>query len=188
MNELFLLLIIESCILGAIFARLDGGGITKVPEVVERALCMSFFVLACVPSASWLSVFALIGTFGIATGHGQYFPTLAKKPVDPEYFDFIVKWFFGPEPRNSATLYLDSYLYKRCAFGMFVTGSIVGIPAAITCIATGNLYGIAMLFTGVAKALGYHIGYKLTGSTEAGEYLNGTLRTLLCMIAFIGGL
>lgn len=188
MNELFLLLIIVSCVLGAIFARMDGGGIVKTPEAVERALCMSFFILACVPSAGFLSVLALLGTFGIATGHGQYFPTCVKQTVKPEFFDFLVRPFFGEDPRNQLLPYSDSLLYMRNAFGMFVTGSIVGLPAALLCIATGNFYGIAMLFTGVAKTLGYHLGFKLTGRTEAGEYLNGALRTLLCMITFIGGL
>lgn len=186
MSELYLLLTIESCILGALCARLDGSDI-KVPNSIKLTMCMVFFIIACVPSAGFFAALAMLGAIGIATGHGQYFPTLNKAPVEPEKFDFIVQRFFGPDPRNYDNPYSESGLYKRCAFGMFVTGSIVGIPAGLLCILTGNLYGVVLLFTGVAKALGYHLGYKLTGSTEAGEYLNGTLRTLLCMVAFIGG-
>lgn len=185
------LFILQACILGGIAARLDGGGITKMNEWLERAFCMFYFVLACIPTAGIYSVLSLLGTFGIATGHGQYFPDMNPQKCKPEYFDFIVKRFFGEDKRTTA-LYVPGdelnlkQLYKRNAFGMFVTGSLVGLPAAILSISFGNLYGVALLFTGVAKAVSYIVSDKLYGATEPAEFMNGFLRTLLCMITLFG--
>ncbi len=191
---MYIIFVLESCILGAAFARIDGGGLLRMNEWIERLLCMSFFVLACVPTAGLWSLLALLGMFGIATGHGQYFLAMLKEKLDPEWFDFIVEYFYGKDPRTAedyvdGTPYEDeTKLYHRCVFGMFVTGTIVGLPAAVICIATGNLYGILLLLTGLAKAGSYHIWHLLTGKTEHAEASNGFTRTLLAMLALTKGL
>jgi len=191
---LFILYTLQAIFLGALFGRIDGGGVYKWNEQVERLAIMSYFVFACIPTAGSLSILALLGTFGIATGHGQYFLAIMLQKCKPEFFDFIVTLFYGKDPRT-----LNSYingtpvqdkvkLYYRCLLGMCVTGSLVGLPAAIICILTGNIYGLALLLTGPAKAFSYFICDKLGYSTENAEYLNGALRTLLTCIALFGGL
>lgn len=187
---MLLLYTIQSVILGAILGRMYGNGHTMLNKHVTNLLSMLPFVFVCMATAGPYGLLALIGMFGIATGHGQYFLSLALQQCKPEYFDFIIKPLFGDDPRT-----LPSYvkgtpvlgnLYERCLFGMFVTGSIVGIPAAIVCISSGNILGVALLLTGLAKAASYLVCDKLNLGSERAEYLNGALRTLLTCITFIG--
>lgn len=205
--------IVQTLFLGAIFARMDGGGIVKTPEIVERLLVMSFFVFACWPSAGMYSVLALIGMVGIATGHGQYFLSMLVKAINPQRLDIIVEYFFGTDPRtlekydnykeekwvnvtpavqedlhNELEKYSYTKLYKRNLFGMFVTGSLEGLPAGIICLLSGNILGIVLLLTGFTKATSYFICNKLGFTTEPAEYIKGLLRNLLCLIALYGGL
>lgn len=191
MELLYAMLIIQSVVIGALAGRIDGGGIFKFNEWVERAIIMSFFVIACIPTAGFWSVFALLGTFGIATGHGQYFLDLNMQKVKPEWFDFIVEWFFGKDPRTLEVQPADidkEHLYDRCLFGMFVTGTVVGLPAAIVALLSGNFPGgLLFLMTGIAKAGAYYASDKLGYKTEGGEYGNGGLRNLICSVVFIMG-
>lgn len=189
---------------GAVYGRLDGGGITKSPEWVERSLIMFFFVLATAPFAGMYSLLAYVGVLGIATGHGQYFlhrsakyMTKTKERVDP-----VVKLFFGQDPRDDEHFKdlpqnheeivqaMDDYgmgrLYARCVFGMFVTGSLVGLPAFILCAVFGHaVIGSIFLLTGVCKAVAYVTSYELWKNTEGAEFINGGLRTTLCVIALL---
>ena len=178
-----------ACAFGALFARMDGGGEPKTPEWVERTLCMLVFMIACAPFAGMWALAAYLGVVGIATGHGQYFLARALKRIKPERVDFIVRLFFGRDPRETSALAsdLDAYgstkLYCRCVFGMFVTGTLVGLPAAILALCYGQ-YAAALLFslTGVAKALAYIAGYELFKATEPAEWINGFLRTGLALL------
>jgi hypothetical protein len=172
---------------------------------------MFFFVLACAPFADLWALFAYVGVIGIATGHGQYFLIRAVKALSGERFDFIVRLFFGRDPRtdikylqyrddNSVNLptavrdeirqkmsdYGLSKLYWRGVFGMFVTGSFTGLFAAIVALCFDQ-YLIAFIFalTGVAKALAYMISDKIWNNTEGAEYINGGWRNAICL-AVIG--
>lgn len=185
---------------GATLGRIDGGGILKMPELVERLLIMSFFVGAVLPFAGYWSALALIGMFGIATGHGQYFLHRVVKYIDPEKVDFLVKLVFGKDPRTNVyyadneseygglrldlKAYGETKLYWRCVFGMFVTGTLVGLPASIIAIVFGQylIAGILAL-TGFAKAIAYIVGYEIWESTEPAEFINGGLRNLLVYIS-----
>lgn len=205
--ELFYLLIAAYVIfLGAVFGRLDGGGIAKVSEWLERSLIMFFFVLACAPIAHYWAILAYFGVVGIATGHGQYFLNLSAKAVSGERTDFIARFIFGDDPRTNIKyikyrndgwsdapqeikdqIYLEmqdyglNKLYWRNVFGMFVTGSLVGIPACIISISFGELYGLLFLLTGPAKAIAYMMGQKFWGNTEQAEFINGGLRNGICL-------
>ncbi len=195
---------------GAIHGRVDGGGIAKVSEWVERTLVMSGFVIACAPFAGLWALTAYSGVAGIATGHGKYFLAMLAKATGPEFFDFIVSWFFGKDPRTSDEykkwrgekwssapqeikdklhLELQTYghgrLYRRCVFGMFVTGTLVGLPAFVVSIVFGKLYGAFFLLTGIIKALSYIIGWEVFKSTEPAEYMNGGGRNALCLIVIL---
>lgn len=196
---------------GAISGRLDGGGlVADVKEWLERILVMFAFVLACAPFAGFYAFFSLIGVAGIATGHGQYFLSLAVKAIEPEFFDFVVRLFFNQDPRTAKkfTVWrnekwliapqsikdevlkdMNAYglkkLYWRCVFGMFVTGSIVGLPAFILAIYFEKSYGTLFLLTGVVKSLSYMTAWKFFKNTEAAEYMNGGGRNALCSIVIV---
>lgn len=206
--ELFYILIALKCILlGAVYGRLDGGGLAKVSEWVERSLIMFFFVLTCAPFAGYWAFLSYTGVVGIATGHGQYFLDLPIKALSGERFDFIVRLLFGDDPRTNKKyikyrddewvnapraskdqlhLRMKDYglnkLYWRNVFGMFVTGSLVGLPAFILSMYFGEFAGALFLLTGVVKALAYMIGQKFWGSTEPAEYINGGLRNVICLL------
>lgn len=199
--EFFLFLLsVKFIFLGAIYGRMDGGGIVKTPELLERILCMSFFVLACAPFAGAWSLIALAGIAGIATGHGQYFLARLPKYTKPEFFDFAVRPFFGADPRNEYISgensgieyekkikeYGPKKLYWRNVFGMLITGTIVGLGAFVVCLAHGSFfYGLLFLMTGVIKAISYILGWELFKSTEQAEYINGGARTALCVAVLI---
>lgn len=190
---------IKVIFLGAVYGRLDGGGIAKVSEWVERSLIMFFFVLACTPFAGLWSLLAYAGVIGIATGHGQYFLARTVKHISPERLDFIVRLFFGQDPRTKYTqkdnieaaiaAYGNNRLYWRCVFGMFVTGSFVGLPAVIISLCFGAFTPALWLsLTGVVKALAYMTGYALFKNTESAEYINGAGRNVLCLGAIFWAL
>jgi hypothetical protein len=192
---------------GAVLGRIDGGGIVKINEWVERILIMTCFAFACSFDAGFWSIIAYLGMFGIATGHGQYFPSVEVKAQKPEFFDFIVSRFFGNDPRASLKyksfrnspieqqpkellkLDIDQYgskkLYWRNAFGMFITGSIVGIPSAVLLLIFGNVYGALFLLTGVVKSISYLFAWQYFRNTVPAEYMNGAGRNVLCLIVLI---
>lgn len=204
---------------GAIHGRIDGGGIAKVSEWVERTLVMSGFVMAAVLFSDWWGLLAYAGVVGIATGHGQYFLNRAVKYIGDkpdgkkgsyERVDPIVRLLFGKDPRTDTKfanmpkaeqvismrgemeVYGMTRLYWRNVFGMFVTGSLVGLPAAIISVCFGQ-YQCAAIFacTGIAKAIAYVIGYRFfvkkenPSGTEAAEYINGGLRNVICLAVIL---
>lgn len=204
--HLFLLAFLPLCALGGLFARMDGGGKPATPEIVERLLCISFFVAAVFAINPWLSPVALLGMFGLATGHGQYFLSFLERAVDGERLDFIVRLVFGDDPRTHIRYLsfrgekwanapqgmkdilkseLEQYgrkkLLCRSVFGMFVTGSMVGLPAAIVSLCYGRFVEAGLLAsTGLVKALAYYV---VRPNTQPAEWINGTLRTALALVA-----
>lgn len=203
---------VQSALLGAVFGRMDGGGVIKTPEWVERSLIMSYFVLGCLPFAGPWSLVAYTGVLGIATGHGLYFPTRSIKAAAPERVDPFVRLFFGHDPRTAPKyaqyrklssgqlqaehphIYseiqaeMQAYgmdrLLRRCLFGMFTTGALVGLPAAVMAIYFHAWISAAFFaLTGPWKAFAYWAGWKATGATEACEWINGGGRAALATSA-----
>lgn len=203
--------------LGALFGRMDGGGGPKVPEIVERLLIMSFFVIACIPFAEWWSLLALVGALGVITGLGQYFLEVAVKAIEPEKIDVVVKLLFGKDPRTEERfaiargvappdllrLYPNVYrnliesmgrygfkkLYWRCVFGLGLRGQIVGLPAMILALVYGAwLSAFFFSLVGIFTSFAYMIAWKVFKSTEHAEWFNGGFRTLLAMSAFVAAL
>lgn len=119
------LIILISSLIGGWLGRMDGGAPPKIPNIIERLLCLSPFVivaallygdwvyaafLAAIPNTKkdknesngrflWLA--SLLGIFGISTGHGQYFMARMLKQIKPERVDFILTWFFGKDYRTT---------------------------------------------------------------------------------------
>lgn len=187
-------------LVGGYFAAMDGGFPPKwMPNWIERLLCMSFVVAACVPFASWWSILALIGMVGIVTGPGQFFLARECKAINPQGIDFIVRLFFGkdwrtkfPEKHIFSANEIDYYyanvfdkLYWRCAFGLGLRGLLFALPAAILAVCFEQYEAMCyFLLTGPGTAIAYMIGYKLNRtSTAPAEWINGTIRTALVLVA-----
>jgi hypothetical protein len=186
---------------GAIYGRLDGGGTFKPPELVERILIMYAFVVACSIEAGAWSFLAAAGGVGIATGHGQYFLQLRRMFIRPEYFDFLLTPFFGKDPRTTQAVitlpenhpdiekavndYGIKKLYWRCVAGMFVTGTIVGLPAFVILAFYVSPYSLLFLLTGVLKSLSYMFAWRFFKSTVPAEYINGGGRNALCLLVIL---
>lgn len=200
--------------ISALAARMDGGGKPKTPEWVEKALCIFPFVLATWPYAGYYCAIGAAGVAGPAMGHGQYFLARIIEAVDPERIDFIVRLFFGEDPRCRAEfvtlrglgydelspdqraaikLRMDQYgmdrLYRRNVFGMFIGGCVIGLPAAGVALWFGAwLPALYLSLTGFVKAAAYHFCYKIFKSTEQAEWTNGGGRGGLAAAAFLHGI
>lgn len=193
-------------VIGAVTARMDGGGLIRTHEWVERTLCIAPFVAVCIPYAGWYSLLAYLGVVGLLLGHGQYFLNLTPRFCSPERIDPLVKIFFGEDPRTNkdfegytAGVY-DEYfkslmqkriltygknkLYWRCVFGMFIGGSLVGLPAAVLALCFSDIYTALILSTtGFVKSFAYMYGHYFFNNTESAEYMNGFLRNLIALLS-----
>lgn len=101
--------------------------------------------------------------------------------------------------RRDSERYGMKKLYWRNVTGMFCTGFLVGLPAGIIAIVYGAyLSALFFLCTGFAKSISYILGYSLyqaglleklgkhlDHATAAGEYANGFIRTLFCILAIL---
>lgn len=193
------LIFVLSCFAGAQYARMDGGGGPKTPELTERLLCIGPFVAPAIFSGGWWGLLALIGMVGLAIGHGPYFLDRLLKGLggDMPGVDFIVRWIFGPDwraqfPENhifttdEEIFYQESVypgLLKRNLFGLSLSGFLVGAPAGIICICFGDIgAGISLMLTAFIKPWAYWISYP---DTKPGELLNGTVRSALALVVLL---
>lgn len=171
--------------------RMDGHAPPDTPEWFERVLCM-VPVLALAAACHPLYVFpSFAGVIGIITGHGQYFLSRAVKAIEPEKIDFIIRLFFGKDPRaadefkhlrgisendlsqedkaliyRAITDYGRERLYWRNVAGLSLGGSIVTIPLSIILIIKGAFIAAPIaLAAGAQKGLSYMAGYKLADTS-----------------------
>lgn len=204
-----LLLILGISLLWGWFGRMDGGAPPKIPNIVERFLCLFPFIFVACTFYGWWGTFASLGLLGIVTGHGQYFLYRLLKPCNPERVDFLLVPFFGKDYRTtldkntpitkeqSDYYYKNKYekMYWRNVAGMFLTGLLVGFPASIVSYAHGDIIiGSLFLLTGPIKSISYMIGWELRNvlhikyldeDTAKAEFINGFLRTLLCGVIWM---
>jgi len=171
----------------AFFSRMDGGGEPKTPEVVERLLCISPFLLLGFLLHPIALLPALFSYAGRATGHGQYFPDVEGKTIpkeNTEFIDPLVSLFFGKDPRvshhhpisqSAIKTYGLQKLKLRCFFGMCLTGLMVSLPLSMTALVLEQPLIAALLFlSGIGKGVAYQISHTFFNSpTLFAEYLNG---------------
>lgn len=166
-------------------SRMDGGGPPVTPEWFERTFVM-IPTLALAGTMGFAPVlFSALGVVGRITGHGMYFLQRMPKAIEPEFFDFVVRRFFGADPRAAAEFAdlrgidmedmpegradeimqaVNAYgwdrLYWRCVTGMAVTGLVVTLPLALVTLAHGHaLAAVIIAIAGAQKGLAYMIGY-----------------------------
>lgn len=181
-------IIIVSAILGGLLNRWRGHA-SKYKFLFPRPLPQIVLSLpygyACIHAGLpwWVATIAFVGALlGWTTGHGQYFPDLSPEHVKPERLDFLLRPFFGKDPRHFPRAdeppeffnrRIDRYgrfrLALRCMLGMSLTGLVVTIGAGIA------LHSIPLAITGALKGPAYQIARLFGWGPEGGEYLAGAV-------------
>lgn len=185
----FLLILALTCFCGGVFIRLRGMNNTFPPPVLEMLYCviyllvMQFFEVSRMEMAAAYA--AAVGF--LCSGHGQW-QSLNKwlKYTKPEKLDFIVRIFFGRDPRTMFKGWSDKMiedeclkygltkLYWRGVFGMAVSGMAVSLFPGLAVMHAGfPLYGAILALSGALKGWAALIGWEVNGNTEGGEWRNG---------------
>lgn len=210
MTIYYIMGVIALSFIGAVFYRMRGGK-PDIPRPIEQMLFCSIFILV-----GWLTgvewwfnglTFA-IATAATLTGHGTYFLSRMVKAVEPERMDFLVRPFWGADPRTIEkykSLRGDNWymadqrardeveaamikyglekLYWRNVTGMAVTGGIVSLAPGIGIAFVNPLVGLLVAISGfIAKPIAYMVSYKAGHDTEGGEYGTGALQWLFLAI------
>lgn len=164
--------------------RMDGGATPKTPEWFERFLVMAPIVAFGFACGIGPGITSIAGTVGVATGHGQFFLARLIKAVKPEATDFLIRPFFGEDPRcrkefvalrgvshdalspdqrEAIKHVMETYgmrkLYWRCVAGLAITGGLVTLPLALAVLIQHKfLLAAVIVLVGVQKPLGYMLG------------------------------
>lgn len=201
---MIILMLFMAFITGAALYRLRGMGKETTFDfkrpIEQAAFCFVFLAaMQCFHVEFIFSTVCYIIAVAICcTGHGQYFPAMMAKAIEPERLDFIVKWFYGDDPRTedklvieveeAINLYGRTKLYNRCLFGMIITGGFVSLMPGIA-IAFSNIgAGLMVAVSGfVFKPLAYDVAHRIWKNTDHAEYIYGGLQWLFivnCILAF----
>lgn len=130
-------------------------------------------------------------------GHGQYMSLgTVWKPISPERVDFIVRLWFGIDPRTVSPLGERVDLYERCLAGLAVVGLAAVLPCVIALSFANPLAAFILAIGGMSKAIAYAIGWEvypdgqgkgvkeLNQATQIGEFLTGLFAGLTLLIAW----
>lgn len=165
--------------MGAITSRMCGGGKPDVPWGLDQ------FIYALPYAAfgdGWLKLLSYAGgVIGKRSGHGQYHGVFGKRtnPKDDEWFDFIVKIFFGEDMTGPNR-------WKRNLFGLFLSGVFPVLIASVLTTLSGHYIAALVIFMGGAlKPVAYLITAKTKYFTNGGEYLTGAFAWSAAMIAVL---
>ena len=133
-----------------------------------------------------------------STGHGQYMSLgTVWKPIKPEKLDWIVRLWFGVDPRTRNPLPEPEDIYDRCLLGLAVVGVAAVIGGVIALGYLNPIAGLVLAIGGALKAVGYTIGWyiypsgkgkglpQLNEATQVGEFLAGLFDGLGLAIAAV---
>lgn len=152
--------------LGAVLSRMDGGGIIKLPEWVDKVGVTFPYAIIGYMVVPWAAVPCMaFAWLGRALGHGGFFD-LGSNPKEPnngrdlERIEPAIYWLHD----NISRFWYDF-------IGLMLSGLMVTIIPAMFLAVWGH-YALALLMvlSGLAKAPSYALG---RGNTEIGEYVNG---------------
>ncbi|MCC7305831.1 MAG: hypothetical protein IT558_06180 [Alphaproteobacteria bacterium] len=189
-------------------SRMCGGAPPPLGRPYTQILYAIPLGLICLKSGVFTLAAFAGAYFGKSTGHGQWM-SLAHviKKVHEEPLDFIVTWFWGPDPRviasddAQAVILSREYgltkLYWRCVSGLVVVGTAVTIiPALIFGVFVSPVGALLLLISGALKGPAYMIGWKIypTGggsgipelnqATQIGEFLTGLFTGVAIALAW----
>lgn len=197
-HSLFLLFAATWC--GAFFYRMRGGA-PSWPRPIEQMLFCSVLLFSMVAFGVvwWLTGSAYAAAVAAClTGHGTYFLSLSVESVEPERFDFLIRPFFGYDPRStypfidlrgkdshelteeqrqSISTAMVAYgmrkLYWRGVAGLSLTGVIVTLIPGIAIMTEHFGAGLLVALSGAIKGPMYMLSHWRGWGTEGGEYGNG---------------
>lgn len=174
-------------LLGALISRAHGAG--WLPKVILSLLWALPF--AALPAAHfWLNWWSLLAVLclgfcalGKSMAHGQWMSLgTVWKYIKPERMDFIIKWFFGNDPRSLVAKTVNitreikyNKLYWRCVSGMALKGVLSVSGAVVTFGFINPWFSVIMLVSGASCGLAYMIGWAVypKHATVIGEVLKG---------------
>lgn len=179
-------------IIGGLIYRIRGGLPPKMPRPIDQVLfSLPYGYMAYLFSNDYYvcAIVLALTTLFVCGGHGQWYSLgTVWKRIEAERFDFIVKWFFGEDPRVSLDESINEErpikydkLYWRCVFGMAVSGVTYALLIAV-CAAWFGLYteSLILFLSGTLKAPAYMLGWALPSKinhfrkgTELGEFFTG---------------
>lgn len=193
--------------LGGFISRLHGGGFMNVNRWLRNALwSLPFAVLIGLSNGGFmLCVLTFVLCFlGKTTGHGQYFLSRTVKKIEPEKIDFLIKPFFGSDPRTKegdVSLNMAGYgmdkLYRRNVTGLCVGGLFSVLGAVCAMLFISPLCALILATGGALKGAAYMIGYKFASGddfplgddfnedTEIGEFLTGVFAFFAIGICYV---
>lgn len=192
-------------IYGAFVSRFHGGGFKGgVPKGIKNTLWslpFTGFVSYCFVTGGfewyWTAIAGVLCFvlcyLGKTTGHGQWFLSRAVRAISPEKLDFIVRLFWGQDPRTfgkyekyfdrptsvqpKAQLQTDMNrygmikLYWRNVTGMSVVGLAAVFGAVVAGAFVSPILSLVLAIGGIMKGASYMIGYAILG--ERGGDLSG---------------
>lgn len=100
---LSIFILFMATITGAVLYRARGGW-PDIPRPFEQmAFCAVFLFTLAIIGVDWYSngLSYVLAVVAVLTGHGLYFLDRNPRATEPERLDFIVKWFFGEDPRTA---------------------------------------------------------------------------------------
>ena len=192
----------------AIVSRIHGGAV-PMPKVIKNLLwAVAFgYVTFEAYQAEYSNtlipaiVAAIVTAISLmkATGHGQYMSLgTVWKPIKPEKLDWVVRLWFGVDPRTRNPLLEPEDIYDRCLLGLAVTGVAAVIGGVIALGYLNPIAGLILAIGGALKAVSYTIGWylypsgkgkglpQLNEATQVGEFLTGLFAGLgLAIVAVI---
>lgn len=167
--------------------------ITDLIPYLDKFAFETIMVAIC--SVIGFIAFAL-AVAGKSLGHGQWqnLGTVLKR-ITPEKLDFIVSWFFGPDPRSIISFkcvitgkmlegsrpIIHDKLYWRCVFGMALVGLAATLGAALIVGWISPPAGAIIALGGLLKGRAYVVGWSgfefqfddIDEPTEMGEAFTG---------------
>lgn len=195
-------LIISSIIIilaSALSGRAVGAewGVARWQEKLIIAALLIWPISYVAGAWSLLAVPFIFAALGL--GHGQYFLNRQPKWIKAERIDFMLRPFFGRDPRtedaanqNDIEMLMSEYgmkkLYWRCVAGMGLKGFVIGLAPFVIGVFF-SYAALAYLFTGPLMAISYMTGYqwfadKQDVGTVAAEWLTGASRGLITVLIF----
>lgn len=192
-TQIFLLLCASAA--GALFYRMRGGK-PDLPRPVEQVLFCSVLLWAMLVFGvqwEWVVISFIGAVAWCCSGHGQYFLGLQADRPGVESYDFLLRPFFGKDPRLNVQPYpplsdfsmlsddkwynlqINTYgrarLYRRCLAGLALGGVLVTLFPGLAIALEGHICaGLAIALSGLLKAPVYLISDKAGKDTEGGEW------------------
>jgi len=195
MEELYVsIAVVLISIWGAFWARVDGGGIIDTPNWFERLMCALPFLGYGAVNAfadfgdnheTYWALLCILPYLLMGMDPGSYFSSRQAKLMDsePGAIDWIVRIFFGPDPRITS---ISRPSIGRVRLGMFLTGLAQVLGPLIYALIIEDYFSAIMFFlAGFGRAVAYAVFY----DTEDAEPANGFQRSFFAALAiFFGGI